>query len=102
MNFLARFIRLLFWVVIVSWGVRMLGRVVSALWQSGRSPASPESASDNQPAQNALLVRDPICGVHIAQARAIPLRENDELLHFCSTDCRDQYVNGSRTLAANG
>ncbi len=38
MNFLARFVRLLFWVVIVSWGVRILGRVVSALWQSGRAP----------------------------------------------------------------
>ena len=102
MNFLSIFVRILLWVVIVSWGVRILGRVVSALWQSGRSPVSPESAGDTQPAQNALLVRDPICGVHIAQARAIPLRENDELLHFCSTNCRDQYLNGSRTLAANG
>ena len=48
-----------------------------------------------------LLVRDPVCGVHIAEVLAIPLRENGELLHFCSLACRDAYLNSSHKLAAN-
>jgi hypothetical protein len=39
--------------------------------------------------------------VHVAEKRAIPLRENGELLHFCSLACRDAYLNSSHKLAAN-
>ncbi len=38
------------------------------------------------------LVRDPVCGAHVAEVLSIPLREGGELLHFCSTACRDQYL----------
>jgi hypothetical protein len=102
MNFLARLIRFLFWVVIVSWGVRLAGRLISGLLQPGqkREPLTP--TGDLHAEQGArLLVRDPICGVHIAEVLAIPLRENGELLHFCSLACRDAYLNSSRKLAAN-
>jgi len=102
MNFLARLIRFLFWVVIVSWGVRLAGRLFSGLLQPGqrREPLTP--SGDLNAEQGARqLVRDPICGVHIAEVLAIPLRENGELLHFCSLACRDAYLNSSRKLAAN-
>jgi hypothetical protein len=102
MNFLARFIRFLFWVVIVSWGVRLAGRFISALLQPGRSREPVQPASDLNSGEAArLLVRDPICGVHIAEVLSIPLRENGELLHFCSLACRDAYLNSSQRLAAN-
>jgi hypothetical protein len=102
MTFVARFIRFLFWVVIVSWGMRLAGRLISGLLQPGRSrePLKP-TADLNAEQGGRLLVRDPICGVHIAEVLAIPLRENGELLHFCSTVCRDAYLNSSRKLAAN-
>jgi hypothetical protein len=104
MTFLARLIRFLFWVVIVSWGIRLAGRFVSGLLQTGpgrmREPLQP--TGDLNAEQGArLLVRDPICGVHIAEVLAIPLRENGELLHFCSLACRDAYLNSSHKLAAN-
>jgi YHS domain-containing protein len=38
------------------------------------------------------LVRDPVCGAHVAEVLAIPLREGGELLHFCSIACRDEYL----------
>lgn len=47
------------------------------------------------------LVRDPVCGMHMAETIAIPLRESGELVHFCSVECRDKYLSGSRKLAAN-
>ena len=102
MTFLARLIRFLFWVVIVSWGIRLAGRLIAALLQPGqiREPLKP--TSDLSAEQGArLLVRDPVCGVHIAEVLAIPLRENGELLHFCSLACRDAYLKSSQKLAAN-
>jgi hypothetical protein len=102
MTFLARFIRFLFWVVIVSWGVRLAGRLISGLLQPSRTREPFEPAGDLNADQGARqLVRDPVCGVHIAEVLAIPLRENGELLHFCSLACRDAYLNSSRKLAAN-
>jgi hypothetical protein len=102
MTFLARLIRFLFWVVIVSWGVRLAGRLLSGLLQPGRTREPMQPAGDlNTDRAARLLVRDPICGVHIAEVLAIPLRENGELLHFCSLACRDAYLNSSHKLAAN-
>jgi YHS domain-containing protein len=47
------------------------------------------------------LVRDPICGMHMAETIAIPLRNGNELLHFCSAECRNKYLEGAQKLAAN-
>lgn len=102
MNFFARIIRFLFWVVIVSWGFRLIGRFLSNSLQrsSPQEPANPVGDQHTPPAAR-LLVRDPVCGVHLAEVLAIPLRENGEVLHFCSPACRDTYLGGSRKLAAN-
>jgi YHS domain-containing protein len=103
MTFFARLFRFLFWIVIVSWGFRLLRRLVSGLLQSGRTPVAPfELNRDLDAAQATRLVRDPVCGVHLAEVLAIPLRENGELAHFCSTTCRDTFLNSSRKLAAHG
>jgi hypothetical protein len=102
MTFLARFIRFLFWVVIASWGVRLAGRFISALLQPGRVREPLQPTSNLNGGQSArLLVRDPVCGVHLAEVLAIPLRTNGELMHFCSLACRDAYLNSSQKLAAN-
>jgi hypothetical protein len=102
MNLFARLIRFLLWVVIVSWGIRLAGRLISGLLQPGRSREPFEPTADLNAGQGTrLLVRDPMCGVHIAEVLAIPLRTNGELLHFCSVACRDTYLSSSRKLAAN-
>jgi hypothetical protein len=50
------------------------------------------------------LVRDPVCGVHVAEVLAIPLREGGEVVHFCSKACRDKYAASAnpQKFAANG
>jgi YHS domain-containing protein len=49
------------------------------------------------------LIRDPVCGVHVAEVMSIPLREGAKTLHFCSIACRDAYVSSTqKKLAANG
>jgi YHS domain-containing protein len=105
MSFLARIFRFLFWVLVVSWGVWLLRRI--AAWVLGSSTAASRqsmgaSAEDQTPGAARRLVRDPVCGMHVDETLAIPLREGGELLHFCSTTCRDAHVAGTKKYAANG
>jgi YHS domain-containing protein len=101
MNFLARIIRFLFWVLVVSWSVALLRRLVN--WMLHGAIPRPASSTE-QPVDETLarkLVRDPVCGVHVAEVLAIPLREHGELRHFCSTACRDQYVGSTKRFVAS-
>ncbi|HXJ05607.1 MAG TPA: hypothetical protein VNH65_10935 [Candidatus Acidoferrum sp.] len=114
MNFLARIFRFMFWLLIVSWSVALLRRVMAWMLReampaqmdqaSAGSSAQPGAGADD--AQGGLaarrLVRDPVCGTHVAEVLAIPLREGGQLVHFCSVACRDKYVNSTQRMAANG
>jgi YHS domain-containing protein len=105
MNFLARIVRFLFWLLVVSWGVRLLRRVLGGMLQNQTAPAPPTTdASAGIPAAAAArrLVRDPVCGMHVDETRSLPLREGGELLHFCSPACRDAYAGSAKKFAANG
>ncbi len=104
MNFLARIVRFLFWLLVVSWGVRLLRRIIGGLlrYDKARAPRTADG-SDGIPASAAAhrLVRDPVCGMHVDETISIPLREDGELLHFCSPACRDAYAVNVRKFAAN-
>ena len=109
MNFLSRVLRFLFWVLVLSWGVKLLRYVVGSMMRPD-TPTSPREGADLAGNSEAVglarrLVRDPVCGVHVAEVLAIPLREGGETVHFCSLACRDQYASAIRAnekLAANG
>ena len=113
MNFIARVFRFLFWLLVVSWSVALLKRLVA--WMLRGATERAESASQREPeisrGQAAVgasrrLVRDPVCGAHVAEVLAIPLREGGQLVHFCSVQCRDQYLltnaAGDEKKIANG
>jgi YHS domain-containing protein len=115
MNFLARIVRFLFWLLIVSWSVALLRRALAWMLR-GAMPAQADqdatgstagagvgAESSDTPGGVAArrLVRDPVCGMHVAEVLAVPLRESGELVHFCSVACRDKYVSGTRRMAAN-
>jgi YHS domain-containing protein len=105
MSFLARMVRFLFWVLVLSWGVSLLRRLVAWMLRGGTS--APEQGTNVMGSSEGVgmgsrLVRDPICGVHVAEVMSIPLREGAETLYFCSVACRDQYLNSGKKLAANG
>ena len=100
MSFISRIMRFLFWLLVVSWSVALLRRVVAWMLR-GSTTASPRgvdaAGSSGATEVSRRLVRDPVCGAHVAEVLAVPLRESGELLHFCSIDCRDKYLlaNGS-------
>ena len=101
MTFLVRIVRFLFWLLVLSWSVELVRRIVG--WMLRKAVASPPAGAVPRPGESAArrLVRDPVCGVHLAQVLAIPLREQGEVLHFCSLACRDQYVGGARKFVAS-
>jgi YHS domain-containing protein len=105
MGLLSRIMRFLFWLLILSWSVALLRRAVAWLFQSAVAVPQPETSgsSSNQGQAPRLLVRDPVCGMHVAEVLAVPLREGAETLHFCSMACRDKYIAaGQKKLASNG
>jgi hypothetical protein len=99
MSFIVRILRFVFWIVIVSWSVGLLRRIVGKMAAGGPKSQPDVVLPPNSGARK--LVRDPICGTHMAETIAIPLRSGAELIHFCSIGCRDKYVSGARKLAAN-
>ena len=75
----------------------MLQNAASTTQQS-----SDATVPEETPGTARRLVRDPVCGMHMDEALAIPLREGSELLHFCSPACRDAYAGIAKKSAANG
>jgi YHS domain-containing protein len=99
MDFIARVFRFLFWLLVVSWSVALLKKLVA--WMVRGATQNSDSASQHGPeisrqqdtvGTSRRLVRDPVCGAHVAEVLAIPLREGGQLVHFCSVQCRDQYL----------
>lgn len=108
MNFIERMLKYLFWLLVVSWSVWLLKRALGWMF-SQTAPAQTDRygyGDEKSDAPSGLaarkLVRDPVCGVYIAEVLAVPLRDGGELVHFCSTACRDQYAKNVQRLAANG
>ena len=96
--------RFLIWLFVLCLTIALLRRaVVWVLRGFVNSLTRREAAPDQQHTVGSRrLVRDPVCGVHVAEERAIPLRTGDEVLHFCSAACRDQYAANEQKVAANG
>ena len=105
MNFLARIIRFLFWLLVLSWGVALLRRFAGwVLRQAVTGIPRPEVSSNtlNVPGDSRRLVHDPVCGMHLAEVLAIPARQNGELVYFCSAECRDKFLRTEKKAAAAG
>jgi YHS domain-containing protein len=107
MSFISRMMRFLLWVLVLCWGVALLRRAVAWLVRGALNPreegAAPLGGStESAEIASRRLVRDPVCGVHIAEDRAIALADGGAVVHFCSTACRDQYAGSAKKLAANG
>ena len=115
MEFISRVFRFLFWLLVVSWSVALLKKLVA--WMLRSATQSSASAAQHEPeisktsggtvGASRRLVRDPVCGAHVAEVLAIPLREGEQLIHFCSVQCRDQYLLTNpnadvKKIAANG
>lgn len=101
MGFLGRLFRFVFWVLIVSWVIKLIGRVLAGGSRPGSAPGPAAAAADDSEPRGKRLVKDPVCGMHMAEELALPLNANGETQYFCSEDCRAKYESSILRRAAN-
>jgi uncharacterized protein len=53
------------------------------------NPSSPHPAPREQ--SGGELKQDPVCGTFVAVTSSIKRNVDGEVIHFCSTECRDKY-----------
>lgn len=99
MNSIGRFLKYLFWAAVASWTVSLLRRLVDHMG-ADYAPSNQTVDVTNEVVSK-RLVRDPVCGLHIAEGRALPLHQGNEIFYFCSAECRDKYVSEQHRFAAN-
>jgi YHS domain-containing protein len=80
-------LRIIAILIIVRFVFRLLGGVIRAM---GGGTAAPSSRKP-QTRVGGRLVRDPQCGTHIPEERAIAVRHGSETVYFCSDACRDEW-----------
>ena len=39
-----------------------------------------------------VLVEDPICKVCVPKKQALTLKDNNKIVYFCSTECREKFI----------
>jgi YHS domain-containing protein len=105
MGFIGTLIRFVFWVLIVSWVIKLVWRLFSGGF-AGSSDRDAAARTRNEAGQDAApvskrLVRDPVCGMHMAEELALPLSTNSETFYFCSQECRAKYESSVLRRAAN-
>jgi YHS domain-containing protein len=99
MTFFARLVRYLFWILVVSWSVSLLRRLVNRMAVSTVKNDVPMDVPNDAVTQK--LVRDPICGMHLAAGLAVAQREGGEVIYFCSEACREKFAGVPKKFAAN-
>jgi YHS domain-containing protein len=92
-------IRFVFWVLMVSWVIKLLGRLFSGTSQAERGRSS--ARAEHPAAPSKRLVKDPVCGMHLAEELSLPMSANGETQYFCSQECRSKYENSVLRRAAS-
>jgi Uncharacterized conserved protein len=102
MGFFGRFVKFLFWILIFSWAIKLIARLLGGASQSEPGPGTDGSAGRDSGLRGKRLVRDPVCGMHMAEELALPMQADGETQYFCSEECRQKYESGVLRRAANG
>lgn len=87
-------VRWIYWVVLA-----LLLRVVWRSFFRGAltQPRGGSSGAGAMPGvYKGLMVRDPVCGVHIPESRALVEVRAGERIHFCSEACRASFRSAAR------
>jgi YHS domain-containing protein len=74
----------------------LLRSILRSLFQSKRTMVPPATGNAAPPSQPSVvaggeLKRDPVCGTYVSAGASVTTRVDGQLVHFCSTACRDKY-----------
>jgi YHS domain-containing protein len=90
---LGKLLRFLIWVLVATWiGRKLFGWLFAAEQQSASTRAG-------QP-EGRRLFRDPVCGTHVPAEISLKVNDSGQTYHFCSAQCRDQYLASVRQQAS--
>lgn len=95
MSLIARAVRFVFWFLVIWCGLRLLR------WLFSRPAGTHAARQGSAESETQRLVRDPVCGTHVAERLALPVSDGRTVAHFCSARCRDEYLEKTRKFAAN-
>jgi len=96
--------RFLYLLIAVCWLFIVVRRMLGFLFRrliNSAARSAPSGTPDGETTATRRLVRDPECGVFISEERALPIKSGAQVLHFCSTACRDRYFLREHKMAAN-
>jgi YHS domain-containing protein len=67
--------------------------ILKNLFGGSRRAATQQAPPPREPAvvSGGELKKDPVCGTYVSTALAVTRNVKGELVHFCSTECRDKY-----------
>jgi YHS domain-containing protein len=70
--------------------------IFRTLFGSNRTVLRPDPRGSAPPSQPSVvaggeLKKDPVCGTYVSTSVSVTRKVDGELLHFCSTECRDKY-----------
>jgi YHS domain-containing protein len=96
-------VRLLEFVAIV-WIVRFLfSNLIGGSSNTQRSSQTYGAASNqhsSEPASMGEMKKDPQCGTYVSTELSLKARYGGEVLHFCSQECQDAYLQARSTKPA--
>ena len=62
-------------------------------WLPQHSVTSKTVAGQAAGAIDDVMIKDPVCEVYFPKRDAVHLKVDGQNLYFCSTECRDKYLN---------
>jgi YHS domain-containing protein len=71
--------------------VRLLMKFIGGIMRGLSGEPQTERGSVPQTREGGRLVRDPHCGTHILETRAVRLGSGDRAVYFCSESCRERW-----------
>jgi YHS domain-containing protein len=81
----------LFLVLIAILFVRQVIVLIRRAFAQSAGGGTGQPRPDRQAASGGELRKDPVCGTFVAVASSIKQNVDGQVVHFCSTACRDKY-----------
>lgn len=76
------------WLILV-----LAGYIVYRMFMNDRKKKSEHSEKEKENlVATGEMVKDPICGTYIDSDSNITVRDGETVHHFCSYDCRDEFL----------
>jgi YHS domain-containing protein len=84
-------------ILLILFLLQMIRRLWQALTGSGRRAEAKRADRPASQVKSGQMQRDPVCGMYVAQDLAIAHRCQDQILYFCSEQCRKTYLESKKS-----